>query len=139
MIFLIIDNFIAELPDQRNKFLRLHFFHSVIHNQTAFQCYFYNQRIKQTKLRSLYPCHFRRYSMEPGKGLGKAFRRIIPIFIGGINDLLPCGKQVLSGQRQPAVPNIFVGCHTRHEAEGPVEIIARHVNLPAHFPASFPG
>ena len=70
--------------------------------------------------------------MEPGKGLGKAFRRIIPIFIGGINDLLPCGKQVLSGQRQPAVPNIFVGCHTRHEAEGPVEIIARHVNLPGN-------
>lgn len=70
--------------------------------------------------------------MEAGKGAGKAFRGIVAVFQGEIDDFCAAPGQLLAGEREAAHTDIIAQREAAQDAEDPLEMEGGRIGLFGH-------
>ena len=68
--------------------------------------------------------------MKAGEGAGEAVRGFIAVLQGDIDDFRVAGGQIVSGQRQSAVADVFAQREAAEHGEALLEIKGRNMYLP---------
>ena len=114
-------------PAEHRK--RLFFHNLTVHVLTTFQCHFDPKRSKGTDRASAFSQCGRCEAMEPGKGFGKAVRRIVAELQRDVDDFPVRREDLQPGGGEPALADVVAHRHAAQHGKPLLEVKRRQGRL----------